>query len=80
MTDLSSQSVMAVDVTDTRGGPSRSTERRSVVVDGSSIQGCVTLHRGGLTLHRGDIYLHGVVVRAGYPQPVLGRIDLHWNV
>ena len=61
-------------------GPSRSTERRSVVVDGSSIQGCVTLHRGGVTLHRGDIYLHRVVVRTGYPQPVLGRIDLHWNV
>ena len=70
------------------GGPNRGTERRSVVVragplpglvlmDGSSIQGCVSLHRGGLTLHRGGLYLHGVVVRTGYPWLVLKRIDLH---
>ena len=69
-------------------GPNRGTERRSgvvragplpglVLVDGSSIQGCVSLHRGGLTLHRGGLYLHGVVVRTGYPWLVLKRIDLH---
>ena len=70
---------MAVDVTDRRG-PNRGTERRSVLMDGSFIQSCVTLQRGGVTLHRGGLYLHGVFVRTGYPWLVLGKIDLHWDV